>query len=344
MPAVIGLDIGNSAFRAVEVSVKSKTNPPQYILERALVCDKCVDLDSKKMTENLKHFVKDAGFSTKNVVMALPESHVFSTILNIPLQTEKEVKNYLEIEGSKIFPRPLSELVYSFVILGPNETNKTEVDVNVVASGKEFVSGLFDTAKNAGLTVLGIESEAYAIVRALSRSQILAPNDALLVVNVGSVDVDMMVLRNGYVRFSRNVGLGGTTFNKAIAQALDVTEDQAEEYKKSYGLDNVAMEGKIVTAMKPVAETLISEIKRTMNFYSSRNSYCEFKKVLFSGGSAVMPGLLAYSAENLGMEVELANPFASIEFSPRVASRRDELLNLGPVYTVAMGLALKEIV
>jgi type IV pilus assembly protein PilM len=344
MPAVIGLDIGSFAFRAVEVSIKNKTNPPQYVLERALECDKCVDTDPKKMTENLKHFVKDAGFGTKNAVLALPESHVFSTILNIPLQTEKEIKNYLEIEGSKIFPRPLSELFYSFVILGPNENNKTEMDVNVVVSGQEFVNGLFAAAKNAGLTVLGIESEAYAIVRALSRSQVLAPNDALLVVNVGLVDVDMMVLRNGYVRFSRNVGLGGTTFNKAIAQALAVTEEQAEEYKKSYGLDNVAMEGKIATAMKPVAETLITEVKRTMTFYSSRNSFCEFKKVVFSGGSAVMPGLLAYSAENLGMEVELANPFVNIEFSSRVASRRDELLNLGPMYTVAMGLALKEIV
>lgn len=344
MPTVIGLDIGTSAFRAVEISNKNRGKSKAIILERAVTCDNCVDKDNKKLAENLKNFIKDSGFSTRDAVLALPESHVFSTILNLPFKTEREIKNYLDIQGGTIFPKPLSELVYSFVILGPNERNKGEVDVNVVASGKEYVAKLFDTAKSAGLNVLAVESEAYAIVRALMKSQNISQNDAILVVNVGSVDADMMVIRNGFVRFSRNVTLGGTTFTKAISQMLDVTEEQAEEYKKSYGMDDSFLEGKIINAMRPVAETLINEIKRTINFYSTRNTFCEFKKVIYSGGSSVMPGLLAYSAENLGMEVELANPFVSVSFSSSAAKLKDNINNFGPVYTVAMGLALKQIV
>jgi len=170
------------------------------------------------------------------------------------------------------------------------------------------------------------------------------PNEGFLVVNIGSSDTDMMVVKNGYVRFSRNITLGGSTFSKAIAQNLGILQDQADEYRSSYGLDDTVLEGKVINAMKPVAETLISEVKRTINYYTSRNAYIDFKKVVYSGSSAVMPGLMAYSAENLGMEVELANPFMGITFSPKLEKAKDQLINLGPVYTVAVGLALKELV
>lgn len=341
MPTVIGLDIGSQAFRAVELAKDSKKQI--FNLQKALSCDFCPTDDLKTTGENLKHFISEASFSTKNACLAIPESQVFSTILNVPFQTEKEIKNYLEIQGTKIFPKPLDQLVYSFELLGPNEVNQTETDVNIVASGKEYVEQIFSLAKMAGLHVLAVESEAYAIVRSLMKGQQMNQNEGFLVVNIGHGDADMMVVKNGYVRFSRNITLGGSTFSKAIAQNLGISQDQAEKYRTSYGLDDSVLEGKVINAMKPVAETLISEVKRTIHYYTSRNAYVEFKKVIYSGSSAVMPGLMAYSAENLGMEVELANPFMGITFSPKLEKTKDQLINLGPVYTVAVGLALKEI-
>lgn len=343
MPAVIGLDIGNSSYRAVEVSSKKAPGKSRKIvLEKALTYNIRVDKDSNKSAENLREFIKTSGFSTKDAVLSLPESSVFSTILSLPFKTEKEIKSYIEIQGGKIFPRPLAELVYSFQILNPGERNKGGLDVNVVACDKERVEGLYKKARRAGLKVIALEPEAYSIVRALMRGQGLQPNEALLVVNMGSIDANTMVIGNGLVRFSRNVPLGGEVFNKAISQALGVTDEQAEEYKRTYGLEGALLGGKVRDALKPVADTLINEIKRTMNFYSTRNAFCEFKKVVYSGGSAVMPGLLGYSAESLGTEVEVANPFANMEFSSRLSGQKENLINLGPAYTVAAGLALRE--
>lgn len=341
MPTVVGLDIGTRTLRAAEIAKDSKKGA--FVLQKALNCDFCRTDDIKGTGENLKRFVSDAGFSTKDVCLAIPESQVFSAILNVPFRTEKEINNYLEVQGTKIFPRPLDQLIYSFEILGPNEMNEIETDVSVVASGKEYVDRLFSLANAAGLRVLAVESEAYAIVRSLIRGRQMDPREGVLVVNIGFNDSDMMVVRNGCVRFSRNTTLGGAAFNKAIAQNLGISEDQADQYRSRYGLDDALLEGKVINAMRPVAETLISEIKRTMNYYISRNVYVEFRKVIYSGGSAVMPGLMAYSAENLGIEVELANPFIGLTFSPKLDRIQEQLINLGPVYTVPIGLALKEL-
>ncbi len=90
MPTVIGLDIGTHAFRAVELTKDIKKHT--YVLQKALTCDFCRTDDLKTTGENLKHFVSDAGFSTRDACLAIPESQVFSTILNVPFHTEKEIK------------------------------------------------------------------------------------------------------------------------------------------------------------------------------------------------------------------------------------------------------------
>ena len=350
MPAVIGLDIGHTSYRAAEVAYKKVAGVKKPVLTKALICEACPDKDSKKSVENLKEFIKSANFDTKNVVLSLPESSVFTTILSLPFKTDKEIKGYLDIQGSKIFPRPVSELVYSFQNLGSSEQNKEETEVNVVACGKEYVEKLIETARAAGLKAVSVESDSFSIVRALTdgktavKGQNPRSNEAVLVVNVGSVGTDMMVIRKSNVRFSRNVSLGGDSFNRAIAQGLSITEIQADEYRKSYGLDAQLLDGKVRRALLPLAETLINEIKRTMNFYLTRNTFCTFSRILYSGGAVTMPGLLSYSAEDLNIEVELANPFVSLEFSSKIASQKEKLINLGPLYTVAVGLALKEIV
>jgi len=334
MPAVIGLDIGTSAYRAVEISKQNK----KTVLEKAFVCTACADEDAKKATESLKNFVAECKFSTRSAVLSLRESKVFSTMLSLPFKTEKEVKSYLEIQGSKVFPRPLNELVYSFQILGPNEQNKEETDVTVVACGKEYVETLFLLAKAVGLKVLAVEPESYSIIRALGSSR-----EPSLVVTMGSQDTDVMVIKNGYVSFSRNVAVGGTIFTKSIAQALSISEEQAEEYKRTYGLERGLLDGKVYNALAPSVDVLLGEVRRTINFYSTRNAFSVFKKVIFSGGSAVLPNLLPYSAESLGMEVELANPFANLSFAAKLTPQREKLMSLGAVYTVAVGLALKEV-
>lgn len=342
MPTFIGLDLGKHTFRAVEVTKDTKKDI--YILEKALVCDSCGGNDPKAVEENLKNFISEANFSTKNVCLAIPESQVFSTILTLPFSTEKEVQGYLEIEGNKIFPKPLSQLVYSFEILGPSESDSSQTDISVVASAKDYVQGLFELAKAANLNVLSVESEAYSIVRSLTKGQQMDRKDSFIIVNVGSAGSDIMVVKGGFVRFSRNISIGGDTFAKVIAGTMGITEEQSREYVSSYGLNDAVMEGKVASSVKPVVENLISEIKRTINYYISRNAFVEFKKVIYSGSSSVMPGLMVYSAESLGMEVELANPFLGMKFSPSMEKNAEQLVSLGPLYTVSVGLALKELV
>ena len=96
-------------------------------------------------------------------------------------------------------------------------------------------------------------------------------------------------------------------------------------------------------AIKPVFENIISEVKRSDIFFTTHNSNVSINRVVISGGTALMPGLLTYMASNLDTEVELANPWKDIRLLPKLESQKDIILENGPVYSVAVGLALKEI-
>ena len=55
-----------------------------------------------------------------------------------------------------------------------------------------------------------------------------------------------------------------------------------------------------------------------------------------------MPGLLLYMANNLNLEVELANPFSNLAFSKDIEGKKDWFIQNGPLFTAPVGLALKE--
>ena len=131
--------------------------------------------------------------------------------------------------------------------------------------------------------------------------------------------------------------------SKLISQELSLDAAQAEEYKKTYGMDAGQGDGKIFNVIKPVFDNILGEINRSKTYYTSHSPSVTISKVILSGGTALMPGLLFYIASNLDCEVELANPWKNILLSSKLQKDKDVLIEQGPVYVTSVGLALKEV-
>ena len=97
------------------------------------------------------------------------------------------------------------------------------------------------------------------------------------------------------------------------------------------------MAKKIVTAVKPIMDTLVAEMKRALAYYQEKYKDDHVQSVLLSGGTARLPGMVIYLAQALGVEVQLANPWAGIARDARFNVLTPE----GPNFCVAVGLALK---
>lgn len=130
---------------------------------------------------------------------------------------------------------------------------------------------------------------------------------------------------------------------RSIEQSLNLDYVQAEEYKKVYGLNQDQAEGKIYAVLKPMFDNIIGEVGRAQVFFTTHHPNVNINRVILSGGTALMPGLLLYMANNLSIEVEIANPFNNIEFAREVEEKRDWHIQNGPLFSAPVGLALKEV-
>jgi type IV pilus assembly protein PilM len=183
---------------------------------------------------------------------------------------------------------------------------------------------------------LSLETEITSVVRSLVQRVEGAPTT--LVVSLGASTTDLSIVSVGKISFTRSIATGGLALARGVASELGFELDQATEYMKTYGLDATSLEGKVMQAIKPVFDVIVNEIRRALAFYATKHPESPVKRVIVTGGTAKLPGMVIYLAEALGLEVQLGNPWEGISLPNSVAAKLNED---STSYAVSVGLALK---
>lgn len=338
-----GLDIGTSSLKAVEIRRDSKGKSLQvYALAPIPVGTSFVtdaDTDLKLLSQSIRDFVNSYPFSSNKVVVALPESQIFTRVVTLPRMSEKELSHSMQWEAQQHVPVPLSEVSLDFQIIEAGGEKSEKMDVLLIAAPKNLVQKYLKILRDASLDPVGIETETMAVSRALVSDDPGTP--PTMIVNIGAMTTDLSVVSKKSIRFTRSISTGGDALARSISQALSFDLNQAEEYKKTYGLDQTQLEGKVMQAIKPIFDVVVDEVKRSTAFYGTHNKEDRIKRVIICGGTASLPGIIVYMAASLDLEVQLGDPWQKI-YLPSKFSRK-ELEEAGPNFAVAAGLAIKEI-
>lgn len=334
----VGIDIGSKTIKVVELArdgnrmaLKSAGTVGYTASDVTTFRD---DKEYQALGEALKKLFKDAKIASKNVTIALPETSVFTRILKFPLLNDQEIASAVKWEAEEYIPIPLKDAVVEHVILERQEVgNPPQVLVLLIAVTKDLVERYVKVAGFAGLNVVAVETELMAMVRST------APVDKTAVlIDFGAHSTDLAIAKQGQLFFSRSIPTAGDAFTRAVAQTLGVSVEQAEEYKKTYGLSPEALEGKVGQSLIPVFRVVAEEIKKALHYYQLEVRGEAVSSVLISGGTAGLPGVATELTKMLGIEVAVANPFANVTVDPAAAS---SLANFAPLYSVAVGLALR---
>jgi len=342
---VVGLDLGVHNFKGVEVKKdKGKLELVKFGMGEAAGSNLLSgsDVELAKYSQALKTFFDESGFTTPNVVVAIPESGVFTRVIKVPKMTDKELKSAVPYEAEQYIPLPLKDVNFDYQVLDETKEtkdNKGTMEVLLVAATKSLVEKYVKIIKDARLIPIGLEPETLALSRVVGDTKD-QPNPSVIV-TIDTNSTTVIVTYKGVVRFTRNISTGGDALTRAIVQSLGFDFTQAEEYKKTYGLDANQVDGKVFTAIKPVFDIILGEIKRAFFFYTTHNSDVNIRRVVVCGGTALMPGLLYYLTTNLNLEVELADPWQKITFPSKLAKEKQFLSEKGPFFVTAVGLATK---
>lgn len=336
---MVGLDIGSKTIKIVETE---KSGNGFNLVATGVVAvngsspEKLVDdKEFASLGAIVKKLHSEAGISSRDVVISIPEALCFTRTIKFPLLTDAEISSAVKWESEQYIPIPVTEAIIQHTVLERRETaNPPEVIVLLIAAPKAVVEKYIKVVQAAGLNPIAVETELVALTRSL------APVDkTVLLVDLGANSTDIAIAKNGLLAFSRSIPIAGEAFTRAVSQGLGITPAQAEEYKKTYGLESSQLEGKVKGALDPVLKMVSDEIKKAINYYQTEEKGESPNAVVISGGTTGMPQIISMISNLLGIEVVVANPFGKVIVDPETAKK---LASYAPLYSVAVGLALRE--
>ena len=337
----IGLDIGSTKIKAISVSRLNNNfhldafqlapAPAKGMLSEA-------SADEEEMAAVLKKTVDSLKVNSKNVNIALSDSQVYTKVIEMPLLTDKELSLAIYWEAERHIPVALSTitLVWSVLKRPSNSSKDEKMQVLMVGAPTTLINKYQKVIQMAGLSINSIETETLAIVRVLAANN-LPPT---IIVSIGAINTSLAIIKDGILVLTYLIPTGGNAITRSIEADFGLTESQSEEYKKTYGFSKTGAGKKVGKSTEPILSSILLEIKKALAFYSQKyKDEAIIQQVLLSGGTAKLPGIDLFFAENLGIETVVANPwkiFANQQIPP-------DLLNDTVDYTIALGLAMRDL-
>lgn len=339
----VGLDIGFSSIKVVTlakekdsfklISLGSIPCPQPGMLSDA-------DADLETVANSIKSLLSATHIDSKEVVVALPESKVFTRVIDdLPFLNDNELASAIRYAAEEFIPMPLADVNLNWQVLARSDgkSKDTKTIVLVVASPKNIVAKYIRILDLAGVRPKALETEIIAVTRSLVGNNPFSPST--LIVQLGATTTDFAAVSKGLIWLTRSISTGGLALTRAVAQHFNFELNQAEEYKKVYGMQEDQLEGKVYEVLKPIADIIVGESKRVIQSFEAKYAQNPIKRVVLSGGGAKMPGVVIYFANSLGLEVQEADPWYSIAKDKSLTAK---LSQEGSSYSVSVGLALRE--
>ncbi|MES1246987.1 MAG: type IV pilus assembly protein PilM [Actinomycetota bacterium] len=277
----------------------------------------------------LKSFFERHKLPKKGVRLGLSSNRIGVRIVEIAgVEEEKQLANAVQFRAQEALPIPLDEAVLDYRVLGESVDDEGQPvkRVLLVVAHRELVERYVDACRTAGISLAGIDLEAFALLRAMS-----PPSDrgqsALVAVSVGHDRSTFAVSDGRICEFTRVLEWGGWQFNVALARAFESTPSEVEALKRSLSLDNsVVPEGfsaeqtaLAVDTIRRQVQAFARELVSSLQFYQNQPGSLGIGEIVLSGGTAELPGLAQELQRLIGVPVRVGDPLGRVVVSKRVA-------------------------
>ena len=358
--SVIGIDIGSSAIKVVQLKKKGGKAVLETYGALALgpyaqkEIGQSTNLPTSKIVEALLDIMRESKVTTKRGALALPFRSSLMSIIQMPDVPDKELAQMMPIEARKYIPVPISEVALDWSVIprdkyaeeekeGDTAYKANEVqkkfptkDVLFVAIHNGAISKFQDIVKGSDIQVKFFEIEIFSAMRSVLDQQEKAP---VMIFDMGAAFTKLYIVERGTVRHSHTINRGSQDITSAISKSLQISIDEAERLKRGIGLAKTE-DGKSVAEIVDLTLSYIfSEALRVLSSYQKRYNKTIQKVVLVGGGSS-LKGLQEIASDRFGSEVILGNPFDKVETPAFI---ENALKSAGPDFAVSMGIALRRL-
>ncbi len=337
---VIGLDIGSSSIKLVELNegkggyklqnLAISPLPPEAIVDGAL-------MDSVTIVDTIRDLVSTCKVKTKDVVTSVSGHSVIVKKITLPFMTQAELEESIQWEAERYIPFDINDVNIDFQIFGSSSENPDVMDVILVAAKKEIINDYVSILTEAGLTPVIIDIDAFALENMLGINYELEKDEIVAIANIGASITNINIIKNNTSAFTRDIFKGGNQITEEIQRQLHIDFDEAEKIKVDITSQTV-----IQNVIKEASESLAIEIGNSLDFFQSTTTYEKIGKLFLSGGGSKIKDFDIVLQQQIGIPVEIVNPFKKIEYSEKNFDM-EYLREIGPIMAVGVGLASRKV-
>lgn len=295
--------------------------------------------DREAVIKGLVELRNKHHITTANV--ALPEARGYLFEAQVPEgATLEEACLTVEQHLPEYVPLPAPEVVFDVVRV---PAPKGEGRAIGMGYAHRVVEETLSVVEEAGITVRSIESETFALPRALlSHKQ----SETVLIIDIGKTTTKLMVATNHLPQYVTTLDIGGHALTQAVVKYFGVSEEEAKKVKAERGIVPNAGNEEYIAAMISTVSVIRDEIYTRLEYWQNRakegKEHQPVSRALLVGGNATVLGLSEYLETSLKVPVGLGDTFAN--FAPKEKWLPPLTYTESLAYGTAVGLALREYV
>lgn len=331
------LDIGTNAVRVVQLSSTGADSWSLSHFGYAPLDEKTSSSASpesqRRLGEVIMTAIGQSGIKAKNVVIGLPSNKTFTTVIEVPVMPEAELKSTLKYQVDQYIPMAVNEAKVDWALLGISLHDPKQQEVLLASTSNAYAEERLEFIESLGFNVIGAEPDPLAMVRSLLPGGVA---DARLIIDVGEQSTDLAITFGGSPRLVRTIPMGVRSLIKAAVQNLNVQEDQARQFILKFGLAPDRLEGQVYRAIESTLDSFAAELTKSIKFFQTRYPNTPVGGILLSGFSAIVPQFGNYVTAKTGIPSAVANPWQRVNVSQQ---DQQQLLTVASEFATAIGLA-----
>lgn len=365
---VVGLDIGSTAIRGVELKANGKSKPnllryhsvelPAGAVRRGEVIDPDV------VNAALKKLWSEGKFKSKNVILGTGNQRTLVRDLSLPKTPMKQIRDSLPSHVQNMLQMPTEGSIFDFYPISESDGEQgLLVNGLLIATEKSAVVANILAAERAGLTAVEIELIPFALSRILmSRSHI---KGTVALIDIGGSTTTIVISRNGVPWFVRIIPFGGEDLTQGLQDRLEIPFVEAEKLKsrlrftssweqsdgitgttsncacsKCQSEETLADDPRALEVLKSVSNELLASLRNTINYFNNTRPEESVEQIFLTGGGAQLGGFVEALSEVIVLPVSQPDPFALVSLPRKVDSAGK---HESATFSVALGLALRSL-
>jgi type IV pilus assembly protein PilM len=344
--SVVGLDIGSSAVKAVElkgsgrsfkvVGFGSEPVPPDSIVDGAII-------DATAVADAIRRLFDSRKIRTKEVAASLSGNAVIVKKITLPVMTAAELSESIYWEAEQYIPFDIQDVNLDYQLLesGQAAGAKGTMDVLLVAAKKEKIADYTGVISQAGRMPMIVDVDAFALQNAFEVNYGIEAGQVVVLLNAGASAINVNILAGEQSVFTRDISIGGNAYTEALQKELNLPFETADQLKRGMDVEGATYED-AKPVLRAVTENVMLEIQKTFDFFKATASSERIDRIMLSGGASRAEGFTEMLGERFEASVEAFDPFRKIAFDAKRFGV-DDPAEAAPTAAVAVGLALRRV-